>query len=428
MTDQESAETTVHRPPPTWIFGISNIPFGVSGTFAGVAMPFLLSEAGLTVKQIALIGGLALVPAYLQFIWAPVLDMGLRRRTWLVLVSFFGSLCLAVAMVVKLPEHLVLYGTLIVAGQLLCGLVASCNGALVSTVLPEELRPRAAGWINAANLGATSLGGGLVLTLARQYSMQAAAIGLGLSTFLPSLAAFAIQEPPPAKAELIEHLRDTCRDVWKAVKARQGWTGLLFCISPVGTVALTNLLSGMGKDYHADARTIELLNGWAGGFITAAGALITGYLLHRFNRRAAYLLSGVLTALCAAIMALCPMTLKTYVVGTAFYLLIAGFAYTAFSAVVYEIVGTAGKTAATLYSVFPAAGNAAIFYVLIVDGVSTDRWGTRGVLWTDALLNVAGVIFLLLMLRVVFRQGPPPDLDVDPLHQLEEPAGRKAVL
>lgn len=414
-----SAQSSKHSSPP-WIFGITNIPYGISGTYAGVAVPFLLRKAGLPVEQIAVVAAIAFLPSAYQLFWAPIIDLGIRRRSWLILCATLGAFCLAATLFIKVPLHLFEYQALLVAGNALVGLVASCNGALVSTTVDPGKRGQAAGWVNAANLGAAAIGGGLVLTLANKVSLEAAALALFLSTCLPSLAALTIKEAPPGKEPILQHLGNMRKEVWRAVSARRGWTGLLFCLSPVGTVALTNLFSGMGTDYHVSSQTVELVNGYGGGFITAIGALASGFILDRADRRKLYLLSGILTAACAGIMALCPINPNTYIIGVMTYLLIAGLAYAAFSAVVYEIVGTAGSTASTLYSVFPAAGNQAIAYTLFFDGQANHNFGTRGLLITDALMNIAGVIVLFLLLRIVFpekklsenevsRSDPKPD-------------------
>jgi PAT family beta-lactamase induction signal transducer AmpG len=391
------------RYAPPWIFGITNLPFGVSGTYAAVAMPFFLRKAGLPIETVAAIGALAFMPAAWQLFWAPVLDLGIRRRSWLILCSGTGAVCLGMSMLLNVRENLLAYEILMVIGQALVGLVSSCNGALVSTQVDPAQRGKAAGWVNAANLGASALGGGVVLTLANYVSMPAAALALVLLTFLPSLVALLIPEPPPLHEPLVPHLKNMGREVWRAVSARRGWTGLLFCLSPVGTVALTNLLSAMASDYGASGNMVALVNGYGGGFVTAAGALITGFLIDHVDKRKVYLAAGVLTTICCTGMALAPMNTTTYIVGSLCYLLIAGLAYAAFSAVVYEIVGTAGNTASTLYSVFPAAGNQAIAYTLALDGIGNHRWGTRGLLCTDAALNMIGVALLLLLLRVIFR-------------------------
>ncbi|HEV3343703.1 MAG TPA: MFS transporter [Pirellulales bacterium] len=396
---------------PPWIFGLTNLPFGVAGTYAGVAMPYLLRAAGVSVETITALAALAFVPAAYQLFWAPILDLGIRRRTWLVLCATSGSLCLGATLLVEIPAQLMAYEILLVAGQALVGLVASCNGALVATTVDPRLLGRAAGWVNAANLGAAVLGGGLVLTLANRVSAPAAAVALVLAISLPSLAALWIGEPPPQRDKLARHVARTARDVWTAVRSRRGWTGLVFCISPVGTAALTNLFSALGNEYGVSNRVIEWVNGYAGGAVTACGALASGYLLDRLReRRHLFLAAGLSLALCAGGMGLAPLSPATYVVGCLAYLFVAGMAFAAFSAVVYEIVRAAEGTASTLYSVYPAAGNQAIAYTLLLDGAAQHLWGTRGLLWADAALNLGGVLALSLFLRVVLQKRT----DVEP--------------
>ncbi|MBX9724644.1 MAG: hypothetical protein K2X81_24785, partial [Candidatus Obscuribacterales bacterium] len=157
----ENADTPRYTPP--WTFGISNIPYGVAGTYSGVAVPFLLRKEGLPVETIAAIGALCMLPAAYQLFWAPIIDLGIRRRSWLILCSTIGSVLLAASLLISPKQHLLIYEIVLVAGQLFTGLVASCNGALVSTTVDPNKRGRAAGFINAANLGAAALGGGMVL-------------------------------------------------------------------------------------------------------------------------------------------------------------------------------------------------------------------------------------------------------------------------
>ena len=407
MSESESPTASMPYAPP-WIFGITNIPFGVAGTYSGVAMPFLLQKAGVPVGMIATIAGLSLLPAAYQLFWAPIVDVGMRRRSWLILCSFVGSFCLASTLILKLPEALLPYEILMVIGQLLVGLVASCNGALVSTRVDPAKRGQAAGFVNAANLGSAVLGGGVILSLANNVSKEAAAIGLVLMICLPALAALAIPEPAPEKEPILDHVIAMAKEVWRAVRSRTGWTGLCFCLSPVGTVALLNLLSALGKDYGANSSVVEMVNGYGGGFVTALFALASGFILDRSDKRKLYLIAGILTATVAIGIALAPKTVTTYVVGCLCYMAVAGLAYAAFSAVVYEIVGTAGKTASTLYSVFPAAGNQAIAYTVYFDGQAGQKWGTQAIFWSDAALNILGVFFLFFLLRVFFPDRNRP--------------------
>ena len=102
------------------------------------------------------------------------------------------------------------------------------------------------------------------------------------------------------------------RDVWKTAKSRPGWSGMLFCISPVGTAALLNYFSGIAMDYKATAGMVVFVNGALNGLITAVGSVAGGWICDRMDRRLAYLISGVLTAVVGIGMALAPLTPTTY--------------------------------------------------------------------------------------------------------------------
>jgi hypothetical protein len=80
-------EDTPERRPAPWLFGLTVLPYGVCYGFIGVTMPYLLRSAGVSGDRIAGISALSLAPAVWYFLWAPVADIALRRRTWLMLTA-----------------------------------------------------------------------------------------------------------------------------------------------------------------------------------------------------------------------------------------------------------------------------------------------------------------------------------------------------
>ena len=394
--------------PPPWLFGITNIPFGVAGGYTSVAMPFVLSKAGVPMSTIGGISAAVLVPLSWQFLWAPMLDVGLRRRTWLLLMAGLGALLLAASLLLKLPTQLWPFEVCCVLGQGLTGLVSASNGALVATQVPPHLHGRASGWLNAANLGGNAVGGGLVIQLGDTLTPQIAAIALGLLTFLPALAVLLLDERLRPRRRASEVFPSMLRDVWGTASTRRGWTGILFCLAPVSTPALLDLFSAVGGDYGASTGTVEFTMGYGSGLLTAAGALLSGPLLDRVDKRRAYLFSGALIAIVDVAMAWAPPTPLTYIVGTLAYSLVAGLCFAAFTAVVLEIIGKVDRSAATQYTLFDAAGNLATSYLAWLDGHGYDlfkahhRPGSSGLLLTDAGMNLAGVIGLGVMMWLVF--------------------------
>jgi MFS family permease len=213
---------------------------------------------------------------------------------------------------------------------------------------------------------------------------------------IPSLAALWIDEPvrPPATARQVFH--DTLGDVGRVLFSKTGITGIALCLSPVGTAALANYFGGMSDAYDVGPYTVAMVTGIVASALNALGAGITGYLCDRFNRRVLYLASGALTAVCGIAMALSPRAPLTYIVGVSAYALVTGFCYAAFTSTVLETIGKAGKSAATQYALFVAAGNAAITYVGLIDTRFNEHHGVQGVIASDAALNIAGVVILAL--------------------------------
>src|SRR5262249_11040792 len=119
-----------------------------------------------------------------------------------------------------------------------------------------------------------------------------------------------IDEPERESHPALEAIKRMARDMWKTVKSREGWTGLLICLSPVGAGAAANLFAGaMHKDYTGIGESeVEWVTGVMGGIVSAVGCLIGGWIADRMNRRLAYALSGLTTAIIAVIMAFAPLS------------------------------------------------------------------------------------------------------------------------
>jgi MFS family permease len=397
MTSSMADDNPKH--PPPWLFGITGIPYGVGGSFAAVTMPFFARNAHFTMGDIGWYGTALAFPPIVQFLYAPIVDIGPKRKHWFVIVTVLGAICFGAAVMMPLPSRMTTFLVLAFLGQTISGLSGSCNGGLLATTMPDHLRGAAGGWLNVGNLAGGAVSAVFTLKMAEVYSP--AIVGASLIAFmsLPCIALFFVDEHHRARRTPREVFTTLWRDVSHVVRTREGWTGMLLFSSPVGTAALLNYFAGMAADYQASARTVEMVNGWVSGIVTAVGSLIAGYLCDRFSRRKMYLLSGALTAVCALAMAAAPLSPTTYTVGVSVYLFITGFCYAAFSAAVLETIGKGGAAASTQYALFVSCGNLAINYVGLVDTRFDKHFGPRGLLTVDAAMNVAGIVALYFLFR-----------------------------
>jgi hypothetical protein len=113
-----------------------------------------------------------------------------------------------------------------------------------------------------------------------------------------------------------------------------------------------------------------------------------------------YPVAGLAAAIAAGATLAAPLRPATYIVGAAGYALTTGLGYAAFMALAFELTGTEPVASSTRFTIFMAAANAPVVYMLRLDGWGHARFGVRGMLAVDALANaVFGVIFLLARMR-----------------------------
>jgi MFS family permease len=400
------------RPPPPWLFALTYVPYGAVSAFGTQVMPNMAKKAGVAVDNIGWLSALTFVPPMIQFLYAPIVDFGPRRKHWLVIVSVIAAGCLVGACLTPIKENLELFLSLTIAASLTSGLVGSCNGGIVATSMPDSDKGKASGWINVGNLAGGAIAGGLILFMVGR-DVDPLLIGLATAAMvaLPALAILTVDEPArEPTGSLGEVLRTTLRDVGAIVFSKKGASALLLCLSPVGTVALGNYWSALGDDFGVSGDLLAAVLGPVAAPLIAVGALGGGYLCDRYNRRAMYLLAGVVTTLCGVGIAVLPPTETVFAIGVSLYMVITGFAYAAYSATVFDTIGEGGTAASTQYTLFSAAGNAAIAYVVVVDSRFHENYGPAGVVAADALMNIGGVIIMgLVFWRIgAFRKKPGP--------------------
>lgn len=403
------------------LFGLLVMPFGLAVGYGTVAVPFILRNRGLEMGTIATISALALGPHAWKFLWAPALDAGWRRRSW-----YLGCIAVAAAALAGTtfidPDPnarigplaaITLYAIVLGIAQAAVATSSAALDALMAITLPDDKKGAASGWYNAGNLGGTGVGGALALYFAQNLAPLTTALLLAGFCVACGLPALLIHEDRPEKHPLGRAFLNLLKDLWVTIKSREGWTGLVICLSPVGTGAATQLFSAIARDYGAGERHVEVVNGILGGLIGAVGCLVGGYLADRMNRRLCYVLAGAFTALCAVVMALAPLTPAGFTVGCLTYSFANGIAYAVFTAFVLEMIGH-GPGVTTKYALFVSCSNQAISYVTWLDGKGYE-WGKGqsfggrvGLLGTEVLVTMIGISVLGMMflyLRRTDRRG-----------------------
>ncbi len=393
--------------PSVYLFLI--VPFGAMGGYLSVAIGYQLTQAGVGVEEVAALVAASYIPQTWKFLWAPVADTTLSRKTWYLGAGLVSALGIFVTGAVpadaaSLP---LLYAAVLISNVASTFLAMATESLMVYNT-PPELHGRAGGWFQAGNLGGNGLGGGAGLWMAQTLPdpwMAGAAVAVVCA--LCAAALWFVPEPPPLArtGHYGRMLVEVLKDLWQVARSRVGILALLICFLPIGSGAATNLWAAVADDWHASANTVALATGVFSGIVSALGCLFGGFGSDRMDRKTAYALYGLLMAVCTVAMAMAPRTETMYVVFTLVYAFIQGLTYAGFTAVVLETIGLGA--AATKYNLYASLSNMPIAYMTLVDGWAHTRWGAAGLLNVEAAFGVVGIIVFIAVASALPRRALP---------------------
>jgi MFS family permease len=378
------------------------------GGYLTVAIGYQLTQAGVTIDDVAALVAVSLIPQSWKFLWAPIADTTLSRKRWYVLASVVSAIGIfATGAAASDPHSLWLLYVAVLVSNVAVTFLAMATESLLVYGTPAAQKGRASGWFQAGNLGGNGVGGGAGLWLAQTLPdpWMAGAI-LAASCALCMAALKFVPEPPPMPraGHYGRVLVSVLKDLWQVTRSRSGFLALLICFLPIGSGAASNLWSAVADDWHATAGTVALVTGVLGGIVSAIGCLVGGYGSDRLDRKTAYALYGLMMVLCAVAMAYAPRTESLYVVFTLAYSFIQGLAYAGFTAVVLEAIGLGA--AATKYNLFASLSNMPIAYMTVINGAAYERWGAAGMLNVEAAIGMIGILVFLAVVMATARRRP----------------------
>jgi MFS transporter, PAT family, beta-lactamase induction signal transducer AmpG len=375
-------------------------PFGTLSGYLTVALAYTLAHAGLSVERIAGLVALSYVPHTWKFLWAPIADTTLTRKTWYLIGIVVTVVTLAwTGWVPAEQAHLGQISVLILVSNFAVTLVGMSTESLMAHGATAEEQGRAGGWFQAGNLGGQGIGGGIGLMLAQKLpAAWMASSALAIGCLVCAIGLFWIPEPVSTirGTGIGASLVNVAKDIWSVARSRRGFLALVLCFLPIGSGAASNLWAAVSKDWSATAGTVALVTGVLGGIVMALGCLVGGFICDRMDRKKAYMLFGIMQAACAAGMALAPHTQTNYIVFTLIYALVTGFTYAGFTAFVLEAMGLGA--AATKYNLYASLSNFPIMYMTNVDGWAHGRYGPSGMLYTEAAICMLGLVAFTLVL------------------------------
>ena len=404
----------------SWLFGLMIAPTGAlaNGLVQGGALAYLLSTQGIMSggqsHLIALLG----IPTWLYFVWSPITDFFVKRRTWLLI----GGLGAGGLIVVAFHQpHLTSRSSvvLMLVSTCLVQLVVSSCGGIMAGLGSDMERKRASSFYQAGCMGFGALAAWVLVYMSSRVQQGTLGWIAGAIIGLPTLSALAA----PARQELSKgNLGESLRSVgvefrrtfstWRAVPY------VVYVLLPAGTGAAIGLLPGVAAQYQVSGDSVAWMNGLAGGLLLAAGALsfaAVSWLLRRMRLRVSAIVLAtfisLVNAMTIAILWLGHLDPRTYFIGVTLYLFTSGMSYASSTAVVLEFMGDAGTSGSTRYSLINSLGNVPVQYMILVDGWGGDHFGVRGLAGMECVVGIAATVVLLCWL-LIKRPTLPADATV----------------
>jgi PAT family beta-lactamase induction signal transducer AmpG len=387
---------------PIWAMGLSNALFGMYGGILVISVPQLLSARHVPEATIASMTAVMISPGFWTFLFSPVLDVKFSRRWYSVTTALIAAALLSLAL--QNLERPVLVEALLVVGFFFANLYQNALGGWLSSIIENGEEGTLSVWSTIGNIS----GGGLmaIITgeLVTRLSSGTAAIVLGLAVLVPIAIFPWMDAPGPDRRLARESFGRFFAEVAAILKRREVLIAIVLFLAPAATFSLTNLLGGLGADFHASTHFVGLVGGAGVLLGGVAGCLVFKLIDRLLPLRYLYLAIGIVGALFTLSLILLPRTPATFALALIGENVFQSVAITASTAITFETVGRANPLAATTYALMIASFNVANTYMLVIDGWGYAQLGVTGGYAADACISVAASLLLAAALNRLARR------------------------
>ncbi len=366
--------------------GMSNATMGFSNGIVLFALPQLLAAEHVPESQIAALTAVAFSPNFWSVLFAPMLDVRFSRR-WYASVLAAVSAIFTGAAILSL-HHLVLLEIAMVIATAAANLSSAAMGGWFSNITEHKDKNLLSKWVNISlisGVGVTSMLGGQVV---RHLPTVLAAFVVGVIVFLPATIFAFVPAPGPDGRLAGESFVQFNREIFSLLRRREVVIVLLLFLSPCSSFALTNLLGGLGGDFHASGEAVSIAGG-IGAFVPGIiGCALFPIVARRVPLRAFYLANGIVGSVFTLSLIVLPHTTGTFVLALFGEFLFQAVSFSIQIGIVFEAIGPDNPLAATTFSFLTAATNIPITYMMLADGHAYSAHGIAGSFTLDASICI----------------------------------------
>lgn len=399
--------TATRRLPPIWLMGLCNLPIGLGGAVFLVTVPQLLSAKGVPETSIAWVTATALISTFTSFLLAPVLDWRLSRRAYAIITAALTG-AVTFAALVEIDDL-----ALLTVLALLVGFAGNLNQAAVggwlSSVTGPEEKSRVGAWLAIGNVGGFGCGAAAAILIIRGLPPVVGPAAVGLLQLVPIVFCLMVPALPADRRLGHESFRAFLRDVLSLLRRPVVRWYLFFFILPEASFALSNTLTGLGKDFGASEELVGVVAGIGVAIAGVVGCLFVPPLIRgRRPPEYLYLAIGAVGAVITLAQLALPLTPFAFALGLIEQNGIQAAALAVSNVMILRSNGEHNPLAATQYALLNAAIGVPLTYMQAVDGQAYGAGGLAGSYLADALLSLAACALLVLLLRRRAVLSPVP--------------------
>jgi PAT family beta-lactamase induction signal transducer AmpG len=398
-----------HRRAPIWLMGLSNATYGLVGGFIVLPLPQLLAHGGVPEWKIAAVSAACLFPGFWVFLLGPLLDVRFSRRWYATAFAALAGVGLTAALLER--GRLPVLEALLMMSYASGVLSSNALGGWLATIVRAEDEARLSAWTQVG----TFVGNGTMVVLAgemlRGLPLGVAAPLLGAVVMLPVMVFpwMPADVGDRLSARVRERFGDLFRDVGRLLHRREVLLTLLLFVAPTGSFALTNLLGGEVREFHATDAFVSRMGGAVLSVAGAASCLLLPVLARWVRALPLYLLIGTAGSVFTLLLLLLPRSPGMFAVAFLGENMVQALSFTAAVAICFHTIGRENPLAATQFSLLTSATVLPIVYMGVLDGRVSTRHGVSGMYAVDGALSLLACGMMALVMKWSGQRDEVPE-------------------
>lgn len=378
---------------PVWLLGAAYAPVGIGCSIAFVVIPQLLAAQNVPAPLIASLTAFAVAPGFAAFLFGPLIDWRFRRKSYAIFFYLLGALGLVMCLYSTANLAALAFGEF--AAQLAITIGCNAVGGWFSGLVPKHQSGRLGAWFSVWNIGAGGATTMVAVPILRAFPYSWGVVLLGLWAALAVLLLIFLPCKSADKRLAHESVKAFAGDVAAILKAPiVRWTLLIFLV-PAASFALTNVVGGLGADFHTPEASVSLIIGIGAIAAGIGGSLLTPLLERWLSPRFLYLGLGLVGAIGTALIAVLPREIFAFALSVLHENIFQAAAFSVCYAIILRTVGPDDPLAATQFSLLQSAFCLPLTYMQMADAQGLAMGGVTGAFLMDAGLSAAASLILL---------------------------------